>query len=139
MECIQKFVDDNQQESGSAIFNSTSSLESHEKALLALDVVARHRPTSFIPLGRSLFLEKGATPIAHGVELWNGFHQSMRVAQSQLLMNVNTTTAAFYQPGKRNVINYGETTRSNTPNQKAQPWKQLEKSWVLKDFEFHIH
>ncbi len=77
---------------------SSPTVDTPESALLALDVILRHRPTTpFIPTGRSLFI---ATQLTHGVELWNGFHQSLRFAQNQLLFNINTTTAAFYEPGE---------------------------------------
>ncbi|GAA6061188.1 hypothetical protein JCM10212_002401 [Sporobolomyces blumeae] len=73
-------------------------------ALQALNVVFRHMPsllfvstaTSFFPLpaGSGSFVDVGG-----GIDLWRGFFQSVRPCQFGLLLNLDTTSAAFVKPG----------------------------------------
>ncbi|KAJ3217348.1 argonaute 1, partial [Clydaea vesicula] len=37
--------------------------------------------------------------IANGAQLWQGFHQSIRPSRGQMLINLDVSATAFYQPG----------------------------------------
>ncbi|KAL2915988.1 hypothetical protein HK105_204412 [Polyrhizophydium stewartii] len=69
-------------------------------AISVLDVLLRHRPSLvFTTVGRCFYTPDSATSIANGAQLWQGFHQSLRPARGQMLINLDVSATAFYQPG----------------------------------------
>jgi hypothetical protein len=51
-------------------------------AIMALDVLIRHRPSmQHITVGRSFFTNAKAEPLFGGAEVWQGYYQSARPAQ----------------------------------------------------------
>ncbi len=72
-----------------------------ENALLGLDILLRHRSSlDFTAIGKNIYSEEGAVTISRGLELWKGFHQSIRPLDAGMLVNIDTATSAFYEPGK---------------------------------------
>jgi eukaryotic translation initiation factor 2C len=49
---------------------------------------------------RSFFTDQETKTIPGGVVLWRGYFQSMRPAINRLLININISTGAMYQPGR---------------------------------------
>ncbi|KAJ1553664.1 Eukaryotic translation initiation factor 2C [Cladochytrium tenue] len=70
-------------------------------AIVALDILLRHRPSLiYTTVGRCFYTPDSAATIANGAQLWQGFHQSIRPSQGQMLINLDVSATAFYQPGK---------------------------------------
>ncbi|GAB9475743.1 hypothetical protein Gpo141_00012825 [Globisporangium polare] len=68
--------------------------------LQALDVAARHLGAQrLIPVGRNFFSMKKTHPLRGGKELCWGYHQSIRVGQQKLLLNMDQAATVFYAPG----------------------------------------
>ncbi|KAI8923006.1 Piwi domain-containing protein [Entophlyctis helioformis] len=69
-------------------------------AIAFLDVLLRARPSLlFTTVGRCFYTPDAAAIIANGAQLWQGFHQSLRPARGQMLINLDVSATAFYQPG----------------------------------------
>lgn len=49
--------------------------------------------------GRSFFSDRETRTIPGGVDLWRGYFQSVRPAIDKLLINIDISTGAMYQPG----------------------------------------
>ncbi|KAI8899446.1 Piwi domain-containing protein [Globomyces pollinis-pini] len=74
--------------------------ETPDEALAVLEVVMAHRPSlRFTTVGRCFYTPDQAVQIANGAQLWQGFHQSLRPAFGNLLINLDVSATAFYQPG----------------------------------------
>lgn len=67
----------------------------------ALDIILRYGPsTKCAVVGRSIFkLPVGEAAIGGGLELWHGYHASIRPGQWKPFVNVNTLVTAFYESG----------------------------------------
>ena len=80
-------------------------LEGHKKdipmiSINALDVVIRHLPSMrYTPVGRSLFStpEGQCYPLGSGREVWSGYYQEVRPSQWKALLNIDTSSTAFYK------------------------------------------
>jgi eukaryotic translation initiation factor 2C len=48
---------------------------------------------------RSFFTDQETRPIGRGVVLWRGYFQSVRPAINKILINIDISTGAMYQPG----------------------------------------
>ncbi|KAH6567126.1 hypothetical protein BASA60_009173 [Batrachochytrium salamandrivorans] len=69
-------------------------------AIQVLDVLLRHCPSlQFTTVGRCFYTLDSATGIANGVQLWQGFHQSLIPSRGRMLLNIDVSATAFYQPG----------------------------------------
>lgn len=69
-------------------------------AIMALDILLRHRPSLvYTTVGRCFYTPDSAAAIANGAQLWQGFHQSIRPSRGQMLINLDVSATAFYQPG----------------------------------------
>jgi eukaryotic translation initiation factor 2C len=68
---------------------------------MALDVVMRHRPSmKYTTVGRSFFTHNCSEYLSEGaVEAWQGYYQSVRPAQGQMMVNIDISATAFYRPG----------------------------------------
>ncbi|KAJ1336803.1 hypothetical protein BSLG_006906 [Batrachochytrium salamandrivorans] len=68
-------------------------------AIQVLDVLLRHCPSlQFTTVGRCFYTLDSATGIANGVQLWQGFHQSLIPSRGRMLLNIDVSATAFYQP-----------------------------------------
>lgn len=66
----------------------------------ALEVILRHPlATKNCVVGRSIFNGENCEAISGGLDIWKGFFLSLRPGQGRLLLNVDTSTAAFYGAG----------------------------------------
>jgi eukaryotic translation initiation factor 2C len=75
--------------------------QSHLSPLQAMDVLMRHRPSMMLTtIGRSFFTRNDVRSLGDGAECWMGFHQSVRPARGKLLINIDVSATAFYEPGK---------------------------------------
>ncbi|KAJ3190960.1 hypothetical protein HK101_008206 [Irineochytrium annulatum] len=69
-------------------------------AIMALDILLRHRPSlAYTTVGRCFYTPDSAAAIANGAQLWQGFHQSIRPTFGQMLINLDVSATAFHQPG----------------------------------------
>ncbi|EGF81781.1 hypothetical protein BATDEDRAFT_16026 [Batrachochytrium dendrobatidis JAM81] len=83
----------------SAFLDGLVSDTPHE-AINVLDVLLRHRPSlQFTTIGRCFYTPHSATTIANGIQLWQGFHQSLCPTRGQMLLNIDVSATAFYQSG----------------------------------------
>lgn len=57
------------------------------------------RFSRLIPVGRNFFSMKKTHPLRGGKELCWGYHQSIRVGQQKLLLNMDQAATVFYAPG----------------------------------------
>ncbi|KAJ3223159.1 argonaute 1 [Chytriomyces hyalinus] len=69
-------------------------------AIQALDILLRHRPSlMYTTVGRCFYTPDSAAAIANGAQLWQGFHQSIRPTRGQMMINLDVSATAFFQPG----------------------------------------
>ncbi|KAI9597284.1 Piwi domain-containing protein [Syncephalis fuscata] len=67
---------------------------------MALEVIFRHMAASrFLSIGRSLYTGEDSSPLPGGVEAWRGYYMTVRPGETGLMLNINTTTSAFYRQG----------------------------------------
>jgi len=65
----------------------------------ALDIVLRNMPTVRMEsAGACFYSEEGKAQLSAGADLWFGHFQSLRVTQSGLTLNLDTTATAFIRP-----------------------------------------
>lgn len=77
--------------------------ETPSETINVIDVLLRHRPSlMYTTIGRCFYTQDTALEIAQGVELWQGFHQSVKPASGAMLINLDVSATAFYQPGEIN-------------------------------------
>lgn len=70
-------------------------------ALQAIDVLMRQRPSMILTtVGRSFFTRNDVKMLGDGAECWMGFHQSVRPAKNRLMVNVDVSATAFFEPGR---------------------------------------
>src|SRR5687767_3629167 len=67
---------------------------------MAMDVIIRHRPsTVHTTVGRSFYTPQGAQLLYGGAEVWQGYYQSARPTRGRMLINIDLSATAFYEPG----------------------------------------
>uniref|UniRef100_A0A8C2RM98 Eukaryotic translation initiation factor 2C 4 n=1 Tax=Capra hircus TaxID=9925 RepID=A0A8C2RM98_CAPHI len=74
-----------------------------DDSVQALDVITRHLPSMRLHrLGRSFFSppEGYYHPLGGGREVWFGFHQSVRPAMWNMMLNIDVSATAFYRAQK---------------------------------------
>ncbi|CAG8636514.1 4391_t:CDS:10 [Ambispora gerdemannii] len=79
----------------------TSSHNNVQTGISALEVLINQVPAlNFTTLGRrAFFTREGSVPISGGLEVWQGYWQSLRPGQGRYYINFDTVATAFYQPG----------------------------------------
>ncbi|KAJ3051715.1 hypothetical protein HK097_007259, partial [Rhizophlyctis rosea] len=83
-----------------ALFLEGRATETPVDAIMALDILLRHRPSLvYTTVGRCFYTPDSAAAIANGAQLWQGFHQSIKPTRGQMLINLDVSATAFYQPG----------------------------------------
>ena len=95
-------------------------------ALQALDVLMRHRPSMLLTsVGRSFFTRNDVRSLGDGAECWMGFHQSVRPAQGKLVVNIDVSATAFFEPGQ--ILNFiARTLGRKAPTDLNYPLKNRE-------------
>ncbi|KAJ3129151.1 hypothetical protein HK098_002392 [Nowakowskiella sp. JEL0407] len=74
--------------------------ETPHDALMAMDILLRHIPSlKYTTVGRCFYTPDSAATIANGAQLWQGFHQSIKPTRGAVLINLDVSATAFYQPG----------------------------------------
>ncbi|RKO87186.1 Piwi domain-containing protein [Blyttiomyces helicus] len=73
-------------------------------AIMALDIVLRHKPSTgkppqYVTVGRSFYTQIGAQSLRGGAEVWPGYHQSIRPAGKGMKINIDVSSTAFYEAG----------------------------------------
>ncbi|XP_063807717.1 protein argonaute-4 [Pseudophryne corroboree] len=107
-----------------------------EDSVQALDVITRHLPSMrYTPVGRSFFSppEGYYHPLGGGREVWFGFHQSVRPAMWNMMLNIDVSATAFYraQPVIEfmcevlDVQNINEQTKPLTDSQRVKFTKEI--------------
>src|SRR6266498_3580763 len=67
---------------------------------MALDVLIHHRPsTLYATVGRSFYTPQGAQPLSGGIEVWQGYYQSVRPTLGKMMINIDLSATAFYEGG----------------------------------------
>ncbi|KAG0225036.1 eukaryotic translation initiation factor 2C, 2 [Mortierella sp. GBA43] len=71
-----------------------------QTAIMSLDVLMRHKPSlEYTTVGRSFYTPQGSRILSGGVEVWDGFYQSVRPTISGMMVNLDITATAFWQSG----------------------------------------
>ncbi|KAF9193168.1 Eukaryotic translation initiation factor 2C [Haplosporangium sp. Z 11] len=71
-----------------------------QTAIMALDILIRHKPAMlYSNVGRSFFTPDGARALHGGLEVWNGFYQSVRPTIGKMMINLDVAATAYYQSG----------------------------------------
>ncbi|KAF9976844.1 Eukaryotic translation initiation factor 2C [Actinomortierella ambigua] len=69
-------------------------------AMMALDVLIRHKPSFlYSNIGRSFYIPDGSQALNGGVEVWQGYHQSVRPVLGRMMINIDVAAAVYYQAG----------------------------------------
>ncbi|KAG8185288.1 hypothetical protein JTE90_023897 [Oedothorax gibbosus] len=75
-----------------------------QDAVMALETILRHGPCMrFTPVGRSFFyppLDTDLHPLGGGLEIWFGYHQSVRLGEWSPIVNLDVSSTAFHQAKK---------------------------------------
>lgn len=92
--------------SSSAAINHVQSFYSMADAIVALNVMIRHRAALQFPSkGASIYptpsreFPNSRFPISGGVEMWRGYFSSLRFSPQGLVLNINSTVMPFIQEG----------------------------------------
>ncbi|KAJ3275401.1 hypothetical protein HDV01_000693 [Terramyces sp. JEL0728] len=100
-------------------------------AATALSVVLRHIPSMlFTPVGSNFFSPIGRTPISGGLEVWRGYHQSVRsLMAGHLGINIDIAATVF-RKGNMPLLDYlMEVLNCRNENDLARiPSQQLDKA-----------
>ena len=50
-----------------------------------------------VSIGKNFFTSDGAVDISSGLEVWQGYHQSVRPAKKGVLLNIDVLASAFHK------------------------------------------
>ncbi|KAJ3084300.1 hypothetical protein HK102_000701 [Quaeritorhiza haematococci] len=101
-------------------------------AIMALDVVLRQRPSMlYTTVGRCFYTPSDSVTISHGAVLWRGFHQSIRPSKQRMLLNLDVSATAFYEPGPVVDIVASMMGRQ-TPEDIRQPFNERDRQRIEK-------
>ncbi|XP_022250179.1 protein argonaute-4-like isoform X2 [Limulus polyphemus] len=72
-----------------------------QEIILVLDIILRHGPAlRLVPIGRSFFAKpdvRNIHPLSGGLEIWYGYHQSLRIGQWKPILNIDMTGTTFFK------------------------------------------
>ncbi|KAI7856147.1 Piwi domain-containing protein [Circinella umbellata] len=70
-------------------------------AIMAMDIMIRQMPSLTYPavFGRSFYTPQEKRLLPGGVEVWQGFYQSVRPGVGKMYVNVDVSATVFYQSG----------------------------------------
>ncbi|KAF9970775.1 eukaryotic translation initiation factor 2C, 2 [Actinomortierella ambigua] len=72
------------------------------QAIMSLDILIRQQPSILfhtINNSRSFFIQDKKAPLAGGLEVWQGYYQSVRPAIGRMYVNVDLSATAFFEGG----------------------------------------
>ena len=83
----------------------------------ALNIAVRMAPSMRYPSNaRSFFTDRETLLIGGGIVLWRGYFQSVRPSINKLLINIDISTGAMYEPGEFISLALNYLGRSGQPN-----------------------
>jgi len=89
-------------------------------AITVLNVILSQYPSySGVAVGHNrVFFPEERFPLGGGLEAWRGFYSSVRPTYKQLMININTATTAFYNPGNlaAKMLEWKKFTRNSSFN-----------------------
>ncbi|KAF9214952.1 Eukaryotic translation initiation factor 2C [Podila verticillata] len=101
-------------------------------AIQALDVLIHHEPSMlYRAFGRSFFTPEGCKPLDGKLDVWRGWFTSVRPAPGRMMINVDITASAFYQPLpviQMAIKILGFRTPNDLSQATANNWHKVEKS-----------
>ncbi|XP_076337070.1 protein argonaute-2-like isoform X2 [Tachypleus tridentatus] len=105
-----------------------------QEIILALDIILRHSPAlRLVPIGRSFFSQpdvRNIHPFGGGLEIWYGYHQSLRIGQWKPNLNIDMTGTTFFKA--QNLLDFiGEKLNINI--EKVREFKDYEIKVLSKD------
>ncbi|RIB18663.1 hypothetical protein C2G38_2036719 [Gigaspora rosea] len=69
-------------------------------AIIVLDVLVRHQLSmSYNTVRRSFYTSEGSQALFGGVEVWQGYSQSVRPAPNMMMINIDLSATAFFKGG----------------------------------------
>ncbi|KAI8086911.1 Piwi domain-containing protein [Gilbertella persicaria] len=69
-------------------------------AIMVLDILIRNVPTlNSVTIGRSFYSPKGKKPLSNATEVWQGYYQSARPTVGEMMINIDVSATAFWEPG----------------------------------------
>ncbi|RUP50486.1 Piwi domain-containing protein [Jimgerdemannia flammicorona] len=69
-----------------------------QTGIMALDVLIGYKiGQEFITVNRNFYTPHGAQSINGGLEVWQGYYQSLRPGQGKMFINVDTSATTFYE------------------------------------------
>ncbi|KAG0212796.1 hypothetical protein BGX28_005643 [Mortierella sp. GBA30] len=69
-------------------------------AIMSLDVLIRHQPALlYATVGRAFYTPQGKQMLNGPLEAWRGYYQSVRPGVGKMMINVDVSATAFFQPG----------------------------------------
>jgi hypothetical protein len=67
---------------------------------MALNVLIHHKPSmTQAKVGKIFYTNQGSRPICGGVEVWQGYFQSIRPTPRRLMVNIDLHATTFYESG----------------------------------------
>ena len=83
-----------------SLFLHGKSREYPMDAINAMDVILRYKPSiMYTTIGRCFYSPETAITISQGAQLWQGFHQSVKLTKGTLMINLDVSATAFHQDG----------------------------------------
>ncbi|GBC06891.1 hypothetical protein RclHR1_07120004 [Rhizophagus clarus] len=68
--------------------------------IMALNILIHHKPSMEITkVGRNFYTNQGSRSLNEGVEVWQGYFQSIRLTPMKLMINIDLHATAFYESG----------------------------------------
>src|SRR5437868_3034421 len=68
--------------------------------IMALDVLIRHEPSmKYAIAGRTFYTNAGSRALYGGVEVWQGYYQSVRPTLGKMMINIDLSATSFYESG----------------------------------------
>ncbi|KAI3653322.1 hypothetical protein MP228_001269 [Amoeboaphelidium protococcarum] len=129
---LSSFVDGNTSNKAIALSPSSENSDgSSLPALRALDTLMRYRPSMLLTsIGRSFFSRNEVRPLGDGTECWLGYHQGIVAGRGKMMLNIDISATAFYEPGpllvfvarlfgKKNVDDFARMTLRQREFEKA--------------------
>ncbi|KAF9362098.1 hypothetical protein BGX34_006708 [Mortierella sp. NVP85] len=110
-------------------------------AMMALEVMFKHQPAmAYVTVGRSFYTPAGSRQLTGGIEVWNGYYQSVKPTLGRMMINVDVTATAFWQ-GDTLLALACKILNRRSPDDFRQgfqdrEWEKLEKA--LRGLEFKV-
>ncbi|OZJ02548.1 hypothetical protein BZG36_04506 [Bifiguratus adelaidae] len=68
-------------------------------AIMVLDVLIRYQPSLiYSTVGRSFFTRENYMSLGGGAEVWQGYYQSARPTKGRMMINLDVSATAYYEP-----------------------------------------